>query len=174
MKVTTVRMAERGRETSQNTSDDLLAQMLEALCPKLDRRPNVMHAGEARDHGRMVTPSGAGTSGVDDPARGKRMVTGFEFPHQLELQGANTFLEMQVIDYCNDVIDYRETLFENFEFLKDLWPQSKTPKIPKTLNLQKPTMASSSKRPRSSKSKQGDSTSKSNPLNLTRLLANDA
>ncbi|KAF1873956.1 hypothetical protein Lal_00013921 [Lupinus albus] len=35
-----------------------------------------MHAGEARDHGRMVTPSGAGTSGVDDPARGKRMVTG--------------------------------------------------------------------------------------------------
>ncbi|KAF1870651.1 hypothetical protein Lal_00026105 [Lupinus albus] len=37
-----------------------------------------------------------------------------------------------VIDYCNGVIDYRETLFENFEFLK------------------------------------------SNPLNLTRLLANDA
>ncbi|KAF1888144.1 hypothetical protein Lal_00039184 [Lupinus albus] len=72
-----VRMAERGRETSQNTSDDLLAQMLEvqALYPKLDRRPNVMHAGEARDHGRMVTPSGAGTSGVDDPARGKRLVT---------------------------------------------------------------------------------------------------
>ncbi|KAF1891363.1 hypothetical protein Lal_00016995 [Lupinus albus] len=35
-------------------------------------------------------------------------------------------------------------------------------------------MASSSKRPRSSKSKQGESTSKSNPLNLTRLLANDA
>ncbi|KAF1870902.1 hypothetical protein Lal_00030213 [Lupinus albus] len=34
-------------------------------------------------------------------------------------------------------------------------------------------MASSSKRPRSSKSKQGESTSKSNPLNLTRLLAND-
>ncbi|KAF1866388.1 hypothetical protein Lal_00024399 [Lupinus albus] len=35
-------------------------------------------------------------------------------------------------------------------------------------------MASSSKRPRSSKSKQGESTSNSNPLNLTRLLANDA
>ncbi|KAF1891465.1 hypothetical protein Lal_00039595 [Lupinus albus] len=35
-------------------------------------------------------------------------------------------------------------------------------------------MASSSKRPRTSKSKQGESTSKSNPLNLTRLLANDA
>ncbi|KAF1870866.1 hypothetical protein Lal_00030176 [Lupinus albus] len=35
-------------------------------------------------------------------------------------------------------------------------------------------MASSSKRPHSSKSKQGESTSKSNPLNLTRLLANDA
>ncbi|KAF1880031.1 hypothetical protein Lal_00022158 [Lupinus albus] len=35
-------------------------------------------------------------------------------------------------------------------------------------------MVSSSKRPRSSKSKQGESTSKSNPLNLTRLLANDA
>ncbi|KAF1894327.1 hypothetical protein Lal_00027173 [Lupinus albus] len=48
---------------------------VQALCPKLDRRPNVMHAGEARDHGRMVTRSGARTSGVDDPARGKRMVT---------------------------------------------------------------------------------------------------
>ncbi|KAF1884276.1 hypothetical protein Lal_00042928 [Lupinus albus] len=35
-------------------------------------------------------------------------------------------------------------------------------------------MASSSKRPRSSKYKQGESTSNSNPLNLTRLLANDA
>ncbi|KAF1894561.1 hypothetical protein Lal_00039660 [Lupinus albus] len=34
-------------------------------------------------------------------------------------------------------------------------------------------MASSSKRPRTSKSKQGESSSKSNPLNLTRLLAND-
>ncbi|KAF1855274.1 hypothetical protein Lal_00043393 [Lupinus albus] len=35
-------------------------------------------------------------------------------------------------------------------------------------------MASSSKTPCSSKSKQGESSSKSNPLNLTRLLANDA
>ncbi|KAF1872255.1 hypothetical protein Lal_00028161 [Lupinus albus] len=35
-------------------------------------------------------------------------------------------------------------------------------------------MASSSKRPCSSKSKQGKPSSKSNPLNLTRLLANDA
>ncbi|KAF1878173.1 hypothetical protein Lal_00012898 [Lupinus albus] len=35
-------------------------------------------------------------------------------------------------------------------------------------------MGSSSKRPRSSKSKQGESTTKSNPLNLTRFLANDA
>ncbi|KAF1892773.1 hypothetical protein Lal_00042667 [Lupinus albus] len=35
-------------------------------------------------------------------------------------------------------------------------------------------MASSSKRPRTSKSKQRESSSKSNPLNLTRLLANDA
>ncbi|KAF1894789.1 hypothetical protein Lal_00021083 [Lupinus albus] len=35
-------------------------------------------------------------------------------------------------------------------------------------------MASSSKRPRSSKSKQGESISKSNPLNLARILANDA
>ncbi|KAF1878047.1 hypothetical protein Lal_00041796 [Lupinus albus] len=52
-----------------------LPYVVQALCPKLDRRPNVMHAGEARDHGWMVTPSGAGTSGVDDPARGKRMVT---------------------------------------------------------------------------------------------------
>ncbi|KAF1891322.1 hypothetical protein Lal_00016953 [Lupinus albus] len=35
-------------------------------------------------------------------------------------------------------------------------------------------MASSSKKPETSKSKQGESSSKSNPLNLTRLLANDA
>ncbi|KAF1896160.1 hypothetical protein Lal_00027233 [Lupinus albus] len=35
-------------------------------------------------------------------------------------------------------------------------------------------MASSSKRPRTCKSKQGESSSKSNLLNLTRLLANDA
>ncbi|KAF1892849.1 hypothetical protein Lal_00035493 [Lupinus albus] len=35
-------------------------------------------------------------------------------------------------------------------------------------------MASSLKRPCTSKSKQGESSSKSNPLNLTRLFANDA
>ncbi|KAF1885921.1 hypothetical protein Lal_00015416 [Lupinus albus] len=35
-------------------------------------------------------------------------------------------------------------------------------------------MASSSKRPRTSKSKQGESSSKSNPLHFTRLLENDA
>ncbi|KAF1889023.1 hypothetical protein Lal_00042992 [Lupinus albus] len=57
---------------------------IKRYCPKLDRRPNVMHAGEARDHGRMVTPSGAGTSGVDDPARGKRMVTGLELEEKRE------------------------------------------------------------------------------------------
>ncbi|KAF1864709.1 hypothetical protein Lal_00032029 [Lupinus albus] len=39
------------------------------FCPKLDRRLNVIHAEERKDHGRVVTPSGAGTSGVDDPAR---------------------------------------------------------------------------------------------------------
>ncbi|KAF1884286.1 hypothetical protein Lal_00042938 [Lupinus albus] len=44
-------------------------------CSKLDPRPNATPAEEARDHGQMVTLSGAGTSGVDDPARGKRMVT---------------------------------------------------------------------------------------------------
>ncbi|KAF1894406.1 hypothetical protein Lal_00027103 [Lupinus albus] len=42
---------------------------IKRYCPKLDRRPNVMHAEEARAHGRMVTPSGARTLGVDDPAR---------------------------------------------------------------------------------------------------------
>ncbi|KAF1893080.1 hypothetical protein Lal_00041642 [Lupinus albus] len=41
------------------------------FCPKLDRRVNVIHAEETRNHGRRFTPSGAGTSGVDDPARGK-------------------------------------------------------------------------------------------------------
>ncbi|KAF1866059.1 hypothetical protein Lal_00013495 [Lupinus albus] len=60
----------RIREVAKNRTPILIK-----VLPKLDRRPNVMHAGEARDHGRMVTPSGAGTSGVDDPARGKRMVT---------------------------------------------------------------------------------------------------
>ncbi|KAF1888115.1 hypothetical protein Lal_00039155 [Lupinus albus] len=44
---------------------------IKRFCPKLDRRPNDIPAKEARDHGRIVTPSGAGTSGVDDPARGK-------------------------------------------------------------------------------------------------------
>ncbi|KAF1864542.1 hypothetical protein Lal_00021967 [Lupinus albus] len=39
--------------------------------PKLSRRMNVVHAERARVHGREVTPKGAGTSGVDDPARGK-------------------------------------------------------------------------------------------------------
>ncbi|KAF1886053.1 hypothetical protein Lal_00021334 [Lupinus albus] len=44
------------------------------FCPMLDRRLNVIHAEEARNHGRKGTPSGAGTSGVDDPARGKTYV----------------------------------------------------------------------------------------------------
>ncbi|KAF1866325.1 hypothetical protein Lal_00024331 [Lupinus albus] len=44
---------------------------IKRFCPKLDQRPNVIHAEKAKDHGRKVTPSGAGTSGVDDPARGK-------------------------------------------------------------------------------------------------------
>ncbi|KAF1862652.1 hypothetical protein Lal_00013413 [Lupinus albus] len=44
---------------------------IKRYCPKLDRRPKVMHAEEASDHGRTVTPSGTGTSGVDDPTRGK-------------------------------------------------------------------------------------------------------
>ncbi|KAF1859073.1 hypothetical protein Lal_00000899 [Lupinus albus] len=44
---------------------------IKRFCPKLDRRLNVIHAEEARDHGRKVTPSGAGTSGVDDSARCK-------------------------------------------------------------------------------------------------------
>ncbi|KAF1864740.1 hypothetical protein Lal_00039906 [Lupinus albus] len=58
---------------------------IKRYCPKLDWRPNVMHAGEARDHGRMVTPSGAGTSGVDDPTRGKRMVTDCKLSHYFGL-----------------------------------------------------------------------------------------
>ncbi|KAF1888592.1 hypothetical protein Lal_00011366 [Lupinus albus] len=58
---------------------------IKRYCPKLDRRPNVMHVGEARDHGRMVTPSGAGTSVVDDPARGKRMVTDCKLSHYFRL-----------------------------------------------------------------------------------------
>ncbi|KAF1868258.1 hypothetical protein Lal_00018778 [Lupinus albus] len=49
---------------------------IKRFCPKLDRRLNVIHAEEARGHGRVVTPSSAGTSGVDDPARGNCMVAG--------------------------------------------------------------------------------------------------
>ncbi|KAF1855640.1 hypothetical protein Lal_00016902 [Lupinus albus] len=44
---------------------------IKRFCPKLDRRPNVVSAEKTRDHSRRFTPSGAGTSGVDDPARGK-------------------------------------------------------------------------------------------------------
>ncbi|KAF1865961.1 hypothetical protein Lal_00041659 [Lupinus albus] len=61
-----------GAEASE--SDSLIRCGM--YCSKLDRRPNATPAEEARDHGQMVTPSGAETSGVDDPARGKRMVTG--------------------------------------------------------------------------------------------------
>ncbi|KAF1856563.1 hypothetical protein Lal_00046730 [Lupinus albus] len=38
----------RGRE------ERLEGVKVQALCPKLDRRPNVMHAGEARDHGESA------------------------------------------------------------------------------------------------------------------------
>ncbi|KAF1863090.1 hypothetical protein Lal_00041077 [Lupinus albus] len=41
------------------------------FCPKLDRKLNVIHAEEAKDHGRVVTPSGTGTSSVHGPTRGK-------------------------------------------------------------------------------------------------------
>ncbi|KAF1885700.1 hypothetical protein Lal_00039548 [Lupinus albus] len=40
---------------------------IKRFCPKLDRRLNVIHAEGARNHGRVVTPSSAGTSCVDDP-----------------------------------------------------------------------------------------------------------
>ncbi|KAF1888698.1 hypothetical protein Lal_00036739 [Lupinus albus] len=73
----------RTREVAKNRTPILTK--VQALCPKLDRRPNVMHAGEERDHGRMVTPSGAGTSGVDDPARGKRIVTDCKLSHYFRL-----------------------------------------------------------------------------------------
>ncbi|KAF1883351.1 hypothetical protein Lal_00042233 [Lupinus albus] len=53
--------------------------MCNKFCPKLDRRLNIIHAEEARGHGRVVTPSGAGTSGVDDPARGNCMVADIPF-----------------------------------------------------------------------------------------------
>ncbi|KAF1883743.1 hypothetical protein Lal_00012660 [Lupinus albus] len=46
---------------------------IKRFCPKLDRRLNVIHTEEARDHGRKVTQSGAGTSGVDGPARGNSL-----------------------------------------------------------------------------------------------------
>ncbi|KAF1879933.1 hypothetical protein Lal_00022840 [Lupinus albus] len=40
---------------------------IKRFCPKLDRRLNVIHTERARDHGRVATPSGVGTSDVDDP-----------------------------------------------------------------------------------------------------------
>ncbi|KAF1869931.1 hypothetical protein Lal_00017508 [Lupinus albus] len=49
---------------------------IKRFCPKLDRRLNVIHAERARDHGRVDTPSGTGTSGVDDPVRGYCTVAG--------------------------------------------------------------------------------------------------
>ncbi|KAF1891617.1 hypothetical protein Lal_00008045 [Lupinus albus] len=42
---------------------------IKRFCPKLDRRLNVIHAEETRNHGRRVALSGAWTSGVDDPTR---------------------------------------------------------------------------------------------------------
>ncbi|KAF1892983.1 hypothetical protein Lal_00039296 [Lupinus albus] len=39
-----------------------------------DRRLNVIHAERARDHGRVATPSGVGTSGVDDPVKANTLV----------------------------------------------------------------------------------------------------
>ncbi|KAF1894823.1 hypothetical protein Lal_00028266 [Lupinus albus] len=44
---------------------------IKRFCPKLDRRLNVVPAEETRNHDRRFTLRGAGTSGVDDPARGK-------------------------------------------------------------------------------------------------------
>ncbi|KAF1892880.1 hypothetical protein Lal_00035418, partial [Lupinus albus] len=49
---------------------------IKRFCPKLDRRLNVIHAERARDHGRVVTMSGAGASDVDGPVKGKYMVAG--------------------------------------------------------------------------------------------------
>ncbi|KAF1872442.1 hypothetical protein Lal_00016740 [Lupinus albus] len=43
---------------------------IKRFCPKLDRRLNVIHVERARDHGRVVAPSGIGTSGVDEPVKG--------------------------------------------------------------------------------------------------------
>ncbi|KAF1883358.1 hypothetical protein Lal_00042245 [Lupinus albus] len=39
------------------------------MCNKCDRRLSVIQTEGARNHGRVGTPSGSGTSGVDDPAR---------------------------------------------------------------------------------------------------------
>ncbi|KAF1885777.1 hypothetical protein Lal_00008517 [Lupinus albus] len=44
---------------------------IKRFCPKLDQRPNIIPAEEARDHDQMVTSSSAGISGVDDLASGK-------------------------------------------------------------------------------------------------------
>ncbi|KAF1862551.1 hypothetical protein Lal_00014090 [Lupinus albus] len=42
---------------------------IKRYCPKLSRQMNVVHAERVRDHGRLVTPRGAGTSGIDDPIK---------------------------------------------------------------------------------------------------------
>ncbi|KAF1891485.1 hypothetical protein Lal_00012373 [Lupinus albus] len=47
---------------------------IKRFCPKLDRRLNVIHAERTKDHGRVATPSGVGTSGVDDPVKCNCMV----------------------------------------------------------------------------------------------------
>ncbi|KAF1884106.1 hypothetical protein Lal_00046392 [Lupinus albus] len=49
---------------------------IKRFCSKLDWRLNVIHAERARDHGRVVTPSGAATSCVDDPVKGNCMMAG--------------------------------------------------------------------------------------------------
>ncbi|KAF1855395.1 hypothetical protein Lal_00035529 [Lupinus albus] len=45
---TDVRGAQGMNENLRNLNRSVV--QVQALCPKLDRRPNVMHAGEARDH----------------------------------------------------------------------------------------------------------------------------
>ncbi|KAF1888962.1 hypothetical protein Lal_00039561 [Lupinus albus] len=92
-----------------------------------------MHAGEARDHGRMVTPSGAGTSGVDDPARGKRMVTGvlavannFEEKRErraFQEQGAlGLILELEKrVDMNNEKDDASKELMEVITLRNPYW-----------------------------------------------------
>ncbi|KAF1889027.1 hypothetical protein Lal_00042996 [Lupinus albus] len=52
---------------------------IKRFCPKLDRRLSVIQAEGARNHGRVGTPSGSGTSDVDDPARGNCMVADIPF-----------------------------------------------------------------------------------------------